>query len=98
MRTQRGPNVWHLDRVRSVPQIDLSARADRKNGHFVCVSVYLHKENTILQNRYTDKKIRWFSFVCEGKTFAHRPMRICVSVCFLKKSKPYTDTPPPNTQ
>jgi hypothetical protein len=26
--------------------------------------------------------------VCEGKTFAHRPMHICVSVYFLKKSQP----------
>jgi hypothetical protein len=37
----------------------------------------------IIQNRYADKKL-----VCKGKTFAHRHMRICVSVYFLKKSQP----------
>ncbi len=26
--------------------------------------------------------------LCEQKTFAHRPMRICVAVYFLKKSQP----------
>jgi hypothetical protein len=40
----------------------------------------------IIQNRYADKKK--YS-VCKGKTFAHHPMRICVSVYFLKKSQPY---------
>ncbi len=35
-----GPNVWRLDRLLSVvPQIDLSARADRK---MVIFYVYLH--------------------------------------------------------
>ncbi len=55
---------------------DVSARKDKK-GQFVCVSVYLHKENTILQNRYAYKEIETVS---KGKTFAHHPMRICVSV------------------
>jgi hypothetical protein len=31
----------------------------------------------ILQIRYADKKIK---MVCEGKTFAHCPMRICIPV------------------
>ncbi len=34
-----GPNVWRLHRLLSVPQIDLSARADRK---MVILYVYLH--------------------------------------------------------
>ncbi len=38
MRIWRGPNVWRLDRLLSVPQIDLSARADRK---IVIFYVYL---------------------------------------------------------
>jgi hypothetical protein len=54
-----------------------------KNGHFLCLSALFYKEITIIQNRYADKKS-----VCEGKTFAHRPMRICVSLYFLKKSQP----------
>ncbi len=74
----------HLERDLSVPQIDLSARAD-KNGHFVCVSAYLHTKNMILQNRCIDKKIK---MVREGKTFAHHPMCIYVAVYFLKKSQP----------
>ncbi len=57
----------------------------QKNGHFLCLSALFHKEIMIIQNRYADKKI--YS-VCKGKTFAHRPMRICVSVYFLKKSQP----------
>ncbi len=37
------------------------------------------------QIRYTDNNKKSMS---EGKTFAHHPMRICVSVYFLKKSQP----------
>jgi hypothetical protein len=38
---------------------------------------------------YAEKIRSYFFFsVCEGKTFAHHPMRICVSVYFLKKSQP----------
>jgi hypothetical protein len=55
-----------------------------KNAHFVCVSAYLHTKNMVLQNRCADKKIKT---VCKGKTFAHRPMHICVAVYFLKKSQ-----------
>ncbi len=38
MRIWRGPNVWRLDRLLSVLQIDLSACADRK---MVIFYVYL---------------------------------------------------------
>ncbi len=68
----------------SALQIDLSAHAD-KNGRFVCVSSYLHNKNTILQNRCADKKLRQCA---KGKTFAQRPMHICVAAYFLKKSQP----------
>jgi hypothetical protein len=33
------PNVWHPNRVLSLPHLDLSACAE-KNGHFLCVSLY----------------------------------------------------------
>jgi hypothetical protein len=38
MRICAYPNVWQIDRVLSVPQIDLSAHADRK---MVILYVYL---------------------------------------------------------
>jgi hypothetical protein len=84
MHIWRGPNVWHLDRLLSVPQIDLSAHADRKNGHFLCLSVLFHKEIMIMQNRYADKK----KIGVRRKTFTHRPMHNCISVYFIKKSQP----------
>ncbi len=62
MRTQRDPNVWHLDRVLSVPQIDLSACADKK---MVILYVYLHICTKKTQYYRTDmqmKKIRQFFF------------------------------------
>ena len=40
------PNVWHPNRVLSVPQIDLSARADRK---MVNLNVYLRNFTKKLQ-------------------------------------------------
>ncbi len=46
----------------------------------ICV---ISQRNHDYTDRYADKKT-----VCEGKTFAQRPMRICVSVYFLKKSEP----------
>jgi hypothetical protein len=36
----------------------------------------------------TDAQIKQIKMVCEGKTFPNRPLRICVSVYFLKKSQP----------
>ena len=84
MRIWRGPNVWRLDRLLSVPQIDLSARADRKMVIFYVYLRYFTKKSRLYR---TDTQIKKKS-VCEGKTFAHRPMRICVSVYFIKKSQP----------
>jgi hypothetical protein len=67
--------------------------ADRflKNGHFVCVSAYLHKENMTLQNRRADKKLRWYA--------TEKPLHtiLCVSVYLFsneitaqKKINPHT--------
>jgi hypothetical protein len=84
MRIWRGPNAWRLDRLLSVPQIDLSARADRKMVIFYVYLRYFTKKSRLYR---TDMQIKK-NLVCEGKTFAHRPMRICVSVYFLKKSQP----------
>ena len=37
---------------------------------------------------YAEQIRRYKKMVCKGKTFTHHPMRICVSVYFLKKSQP----------
>jgi hypothetical protein len=44
-----------LDRLLSVPQINLFACADRKMVIF-CLSALFHKKITIIQNRYADKE------------------------------------------
>jgi hypothetical protein len=84
MRIWRDPNFWHLDRLLSVQQIDLSACADRKMVIFYVYLRYFTKKSRLYRTDMHIKK----KMVCEGKTFAHRPMRICVSVYFLKKSQP----------
>ncbi len=43
----RGPNVWRLDRLLSVPQIDLSARADRKMVIFYVYLRYFTKKSRL---------------------------------------------------
>ena len=86
-------NQTGKNRVLSVPQIDLSVHADRK---MVILYVYLrnftkkaqfYRADTQIKN-FRTKILRWFSFVCEEKSFTHRPMCICISVYFLKKSQP----------
>jgi hypothetical protein len=84
MRIWRGPNVWRLDRLLSLPQIDLSACADRKMVIFYVYLGYFTKKSQLYR---TDTQIKK-KLVCKGKTFAHLPMHICVSVYFLKKSQP----------
>jgi hypothetical protein len=74
-------NVWRLDRLLSVPQIDLPARTDRK---FVIFYVYLRYFLEKSQFHRTDTQIKTIPLECKEKTFAHRPMRLCVSVYFLK--------------
>ncbi len=49
------PNVWHLDRVLSVPQIDLSACVDRK---MVILYVYLRICTKKTQFYRTDMQIK----------------------------------------
>ena len=75
------PDVWRLDRLLSVPQIDLSARADRKMVIFYVYLRYFLKKSQFYK---TDMQIKIIETVCKVKTFAHHPMRICVSVYFLK--------------
>jgi hypothetical protein len=84
MRIWSGPNFLHIERVLSAPQIDLSACPDKK---MVILYVYLHicTKKTQFYRTDTQKKNE---MVCEGKTFTHRPMRICLSVYSLKKSQP----------
>jgi hypothetical protein len=72
-----------LDRLLSVPQIDLSARADKKMVIFYVYLRYFTRKSQLCR---TDTQIKKFGV--QRKTFAHHPMRICVSVYFLKKSQP----------
>ena len=94
MSKYSGPNVWRPNRVLSVPQIDLSVCADRK-----MVNLHAYLRNITKKSRFyrADTQIKnikivflWVpsSFECEEKKFPHRPMRICVSAYFLKKSQP----------
>ncbi len=84
MHTRIGSNVWHLDRVLSVPQIDLSAHTDRKMV-ILYVNLRICTKKTQFYSTDTQiKKLRWFSFECKGITFAHCPMCICISVYFLE--------------
>ena len=50
-----GPNVWHLHRLLSVPQIDLSARADRKMVIFYVYLRYFTKKSRLYR---TDTQIK----------------------------------------
>ncbi len=50
-----GPNVWRLDRLLSVPQIDLSARADRKMVIFYVYLRYFTKKSQLYR---TDTQIK----------------------------------------
>jgi hypothetical protein len=83
MRNWRGPIAWRLDRLLSVLQIDLSARADRKMVIFYVFLHYFTKKSELYR---TDTQIK--KSVCKGKTFTHCPMHICISVYFLKESQP----------
>ena len=82
-----GSNVWRPNINLSAPQIDFSCGADRKMVFF-----YVYLRNITKKSpfwcRYTDKKIiRWLSFEflqVRREKVQHRPMRICVSVYFLK--------------
>jgi hypothetical protein len=67
--------------ILSVLQIDLSARADRKMVIFYVYLLYFLKKSRFHR---TDTQVKTIPSVCEGKTFTHSPMRICVSVYFLK--------------
>ncbi len=55
------PNVWRPNIVLSLPQIDISARAE-KNGQFVCVSLYRGDKLLILR-LFMSLKTQSFFFV-----------------------------------
>jgi hypothetical protein len=57
MRIWRGPNVWRLDRLLSVLQIDLSARADRKMVIFYVNLRYFTKKARLYRTDMQMKKI-----------------------------------------
>ena len=89
MHKHWGPNVWRPNRVLSVPQIDLSVRADRK-----MVNLYVYLRICTKKTRFyrTDMQIKNIKIVflrvrrkklC-APSYAY--LRICV---FLKKSQPY---------
>jgi hypothetical protein len=63
--------------------LDLAAPADRKMVIFYVYLRYFTKKSQLYR---TDTQIK--KLVCKGKTFAHCPTPICVSVYFLKKSQP----------
>ena len=63
----------------------LSARANRKMVIFYVYLRYFLKKSRFYR---TDMQIKIIETVCEGKTFTHRLMCICVSIYFLKKSQP----------
>ncbi len=79
-----GPNVWRLDI--SVPQIDLSARADRKMIIFYVYLRYFTKKSRLYR---TDTQIKKKNRSAK-ETPSHTLLcvSICVSVYFLKKSQP----------
>ena len=76
------------NRVLSVPQIDLSVFADKNMVNLYACMHTITKKSQFYRADTQVKILRWFSFVCEEKIFAHCPMHICVSVYFLKKSQP----------
>ena len=84
MRIWRGPNVWCLDSLLSVLQIDLSACADRKIVIFYVYLRYFLKKSQFYR---TDTQIKIIETVCEGFIFAHHPMCICVylRICIFSK-------------
>jgi hypothetical protein len=51
------PNVWHLDRLLFEPQIDLSARADRKMVIFYVYLRYFTKKSRLCRTDTQKKKI-----------------------------------------
>jgi hypothetical protein len=77
MRIWRGPNVWRLDRLLSVPQIDLSARADRKMVIFYVYLRYFTKKSRLYRTDTQIKKI----FGVQRKnlrTPSYAYLRICI--------------------
>jgi hypothetical protein len=73
MRIWRGSNVWRLDRLLSVPQIDLSARTDRKMVIFYVYLRYFTKKSQ-LYRRDTQIEKNW----CAKEKPLHTIL--CVSV------------------
>jgi hypothetical protein len=77
MRIWRCPNVWHLDRLLSVPQIDLSARADRKMVIFYVYLRYFTKKSRLYR---TDTQIKKKFGVQRKNLFtpSYAYLRICI--------------------
>jgi hypothetical protein len=72
-----------------VPQIDLSVFADKNMVNLYACMHTITKKSQFYRADTQVKILRWFSFVCKEKIFAHDcPIHICVSVYFLKKSQP----------
>ncbi len=77
MRIWRGPNVWHLDRLLSVPQIYLSARADRKMVIFYVYLRYLTKKSRLY--RTDDTQIKKFGVWRKNlRTPSYAYLHICI--------------------
>ncbi len=79
MRISRGPNVWRLDRLLSVPQIDLSARADRK---MVIFYVYLHYFTKKSRLYRTDTQIKKSGV---QRKHLHTPSYAYLRICIFSK-------------
>jgi hypothetical protein len=76
MRIWRGPNVWRLDRLLSVPQIGLSAHADRKMVIFYDYLRYFTKKSQLLR---TDMQIKKFGVRRKNlRTPTYAYLRICI--------------------
>ncbi len=76
MRIWRGPNVWRLDRLLYVMQIDLSARADRKMVIFYVYLRYFTKKSRLYR---TDTQIKKIGVRMKNlRTPSYAYLRICI--------------------
>ncbi len=77
MRIWRGPNVWRLDRLLSVPQIDLSARADKKMVIFYVYLRYFTKKSQLYRTD-TQMKKKFGVRRKNLRTPSYAYLRICI--------------------
>jgi hypothetical protein len=76
MHIWRGPNVWRLDRLLSVPQIDLSACADKKMVIFYVYLRYFTKKSRLYRTDMQVKKIGVQRKNLRTPSYAY--LRICI--------------------